>query len=117
MNQILLLKNLNFDKIFGIEDNENLYEGLNTQMFEMYIFKRIPNSGKNDFDVIDTAENQIKNAGGTKQQKVSIFDILLTIKDKIINNQEDQHHTLYLHTTKLLKPENNENFDESASRN
>ena len=50
-------------------------------MFEMYIFKRIPNSGKNDFDVIDTADNQIKNEGGTKQQKISIFDILLTIKD------------------------------------
>ena len=87
MNQILLLKNQNFDRIFGIEDYENLYEGLNTQMFEMYIFKRIPNSGKNDFDVIDTAENQIKNEGGTKKQKISIFDILLTIKDQVNNNQ------------------------------
>jgi hypothetical protein len=87
MNQILLLKNQNFDRIFGIEDYENLYEGLNTQMFEMYIFKRIPNSGKNDFDVIDTADNQIKNEGGTKKQKISIFDILLTIKDQVNNNQ------------------------------
>lgn len=57
MDKILLLKNVNFDKIFGIEDNQNLYEGLNTRMFEIYIFKRIPNNGKFDFEVIDTAEN------------------------------------------------------------
>jgi len=56
MDQILILKNPRFEKIFGLEDEENLYKGLNTKMFEIYIFKKLRSGGMHEFEVLDSAD-------------------------------------------------------------
>jgi hypothetical protein len=53
MDQILVLKNPRFEKIFSVED-ENLYEGLSTKMFEVYMFKKL--NGEMDYEVLDSAD-------------------------------------------------------------
>lgn len=47
--------------MFSVEDVYNLYEGLNTKMFEIYSFKKTQNGGKNDYDIIDSATKNFKN--------------------------------------------------------
>jgi hypothetical protein len=87
-------------------------------MFELYSFKKTQNGGKNDYDILDSAAQNFKNKnedgeGSTDQKlcgKFSLLDILLALK----SNQQleyGQHHTIYLHTTRLLK--STDNFDDS----
>lgn len=59
MDEILILHNTRFEKIFSIED-ENLYEGLSTKMFEVFMFKKINTRGDIDYEVLDTANQQVK---------------------------------------------------------
>lgn len=42
-----------------MEDN-NLYEGLSTKMFEIFMFKKMNTAGVMDYEVLDTANENLK---------------------------------------------------------
>ena len=67
------MRNIIFEQIFSVEDVYNLYEGLNTKMFEIYSFKKTQNGGKNDYDILDSAAKNFKNKNeegeGSSDQK------------------------------------------------
>ncbi len=105
-----------------MEDAFNLYEGLNTKMFEIYSFKKTPNGGKNDYELLDSAAKNFKNKNADGEVssderqcgKFSLLDILLTLKS---SHQLDygQHHTIYLHTTRLMKATDNDDSNNYGS--
>ena len=63
MDQILVLSNDRFRQIFALEDN-NLYEGLSTKMFELFMFSKIKTMGDDDYEVLDTANQKIDKKEG-----------------------------------------------------
>lgn len=109
MAQVLTVRNPKFDIMFCAGAEQNLYSSLNVKMFEVYMFKQLQGA---EWEVIDSGESQFTtlqmvDSAPTQQQpgKLSLLDILISLKKQGLLKQKDERHVLYLHTSRLSTQE------------